>query len=353
MAQPSWLENLKIDRYARNTPDAYASSPEQLARYLTQPYPRDRDKVRVIFAWVAQHIGYDLRPPVANVTRSAFQAPQQVLLRRKAVCEGYSNLFGELCRQAGLQAEVIHGYARQGGLSGSAAHSWNAVHLDGEWKLLDVTWSAGYMDLEGKYQPHFQDRYYLTDPRQFVQEHLPYDPLWQLLYRPLSLADFQRPAPPPALDKGPIAFHFPDTLARVAGMDAVAAQEAALRRMIAFDPGNESARTNLATLQLQQAATYAQLAIEHLRDYQFLTSWGRRSHRVLRSETSVLSLLDRAEEHLHQMLHLYRHIHPNLPAHRETMKKNEEMVRHNLDFIASERKFLQEHLQVEHLPEKK
>jgi transglutaminase-like putative cysteine protease len=350
-AQPAWWHHHKIDRYARTTPETHTASPEQLARYLTLPYSRDRDKARAVFAWVAQHIAYDTKAPVAHVHRAALQAPRQVLQHRKAVCEGYANLFQELCRLAGLRAEVVNGYARQAGLADLGSHAWNALLLDGEWKLLDVTWSAGFVNGEGKYQPYFRDTYFLVGPEQFVREHLPYDPVWQLLYRPLSLQDFNQP-PGSVLSRGPVTFHYPDTLARMARLDAQGAEEASLRRIIWFDPANRPAQINLTRLQLRKAGHYATLGTEQLQSYLSLTSVGGVRLRGMGSGSSVRRLLDRAEEHFNHMLCLYGSIHTDLPHYRGLMKANEEMARHNLAFIQTEREFWQKRYLVDQLPQK-
>jgi hypothetical protein len=350
-AQPGWRQSRKIDRYARNTPEAFTASPEELSRYLTAPYSQDHEKARSLFAWIAHHIAYDPNPPIAEVVRAVGQTPQQVLENRKAVCEGYSRLFRELCKHAGLRAEVITGYARQTGLSEMGGHAWNAVYLDGEWKLLDVTWAAGYRTTEGNFERNYRDNYFLTAPEQFVREHWPYDPVWQLLYRPLSLDQFQAQLLPTP-SKGPALFHFPDTLASIASLTPEAAKEASLRRIIRFDPANQVARIDLTALLVNRASHHATLATEQLRTYLFLTSLSRISHRTLRSETSVIVLLDQAEEHYNQMLFLYRRIRTDLPQYLEIMRQNEAMAHQNLSYIQTEREFLQKNFQVGQLRER-
>jgi transglutaminase-like putative cysteine protease len=64
------------------------------------------EKTRIIHDWEALNISYDF---------SAFfsgQIPPQdagsVLESRKAVCEGYSNLFKAMCGRAGVACAVIH-----------------------------------------------------------------------------------------------------------------------------------------------------------------------------------------------------------------------------------------------------
>lgn len=51
-----------------------------------------------------------------------------------AVCEGYSKLFQYLCYCVGINATPVYGTSQ------GQAHMWNAVQLDGQWYMVDVTW---------------------------------------------------------------------------------------------------------------------------------------------------------------------------------------------------------------------
>ena len=92
---------------------------------------------------------------------------------------------------------------------------WNAVLVDGEWRLLDVVWAscslvrrrvAGWslIDVDGeRFTKEQEDEapgeksyttnefFFLTDPDRFICTHLPDDPLWQLLPHPLSVVQFE------------------------------------------------------------------------------------------------------------------------------------------------------------------
>jgi hypothetical protein len=56
----------------------------------------------------------------------------------------------------------------------------NAIYLGGEWYLLDVAWSAGYVR-RAKYVQEFTDQYFLARPKRFIMDHYPITPHWQLL----------------------------------------------------------------------------------------------------------------------------------------------------------------------------
>ena len=121
--------------------------------------------------------------------------PEDVLLSGRAVCEGYSGAFELLGGLAGLDVVTIHGYAkgydyREGTHFRQTNHAWNAVRIDGSWRLIDATWGAGYVR-DGRFVKQLEDYFFLPAPEALAYTHLPADPRWALLPRPLTLAEFE------------------------------------------------------------------------------------------------------------------------------------------------------------------
>jgi transglutaminase/protease-like cytokinesis protein 3 len=181
-----------IDSYARRTPDSYARSAKTLSTYLTAPARSDFAKVRSIYAWIMSHIRYDYAGYSAFVEEYEPASVTQTLRTRRAVCTDFAVLFKHLLVSAGIQAVTIRGYSRRGDVQAGfplreVDHEWNAVRIDGDWYLFDLTW-ASTSGQHGK--PN--DFYFLTDPQAFIAQHFPSDSRWQLLDRPVSKADFDR-----------------------------------------------------------------------------------------------------------------------------------------------------------------
>ena len=70
-----------------------------------------------------------------------------MLRRRKAVCSGYAALFEHLAREAGLEAVTIRGHSK-GFMAGTHQdselnHAWNAVKIEGQWRLLTAPGAPG------------------------------------------------------------------------------------------------------------------------------------------------------------------------------------------------------------------
>ena len=99
-----------------------------------------------------------------------------------------------MCQRANIPCYVVPGYSK--GINRNNAdfrrgdHAWNAVKIDDRWHLLDVTWGSGGLNDQFKFVRKFNEAYFLTAPAAFVQDHLPLDPMWQLMDCPVDLAAF-------------------------------------------------------------------------------------------------------------------------------------------------------------------
>lgn len=186
-----------VDSHATNVPPAKARNLEELTHYLTAAYEQPRLKARAIYRWLAHNIAYDVEAFRANGGRGLDFTPAAVLKKRKSVCEGYAQLFLAMAKIAGLEATIVRGYSKGFGYYvgkkfDRTDHAWNAVKLEDTWQLLDATWGAGIVTNEIKFEKKFKDYYFCTPPELFIFDHLPEDPKWQLLEKPLSKEQFAR-----------------------------------------------------------------------------------------------------------------------------------------------------------------
>jgi hypothetical protein len=107
-------------------------------------------------------------------------------------------LFKHLCDLAGVQVEIIEGYAKgygykEGQKFQEPNHAWNAINLEGSWYLCDVTWASGISDdYMGSNRNIDLDGYFMVKPEQFILTHLPEDPSWQLLGEKKTLKEFEK-----------------------------------------------------------------------------------------------------------------------------------------------------------------
>ena len=186
----------KIDNYAINAPLSAEYSIKSLAAYLAKPGQNEREKARSIFRWIAENIDYNAE---GLSTGSGVNVDSKdLLISRKSACDGYSDIFQSLASEAGLESARISGYGKGYGyqpgkkFNESSNHAWNAVKINGSWYLIDCTWGAGYINDDKKYVRKFDDHYFMTSPSEFIFDHFPDNPSWQLLNNPISKSKFEQ-----------------------------------------------------------------------------------------------------------------------------------------------------------------
>ena len=136
-----------LDEIAKSVPESETASMERLVNYL-KPYANNEiSKTRLIFIWMATHIQYD--DDGYNSGHYAATNGESVFKNRSSVCAGYSALFESLALLMGLECVSINGYAKGYSSRNNQSytqtnHAWNAVKINGAWKLIDVTWGSGY-----------------------------------------------------------------------------------------------------------------------------------------------------------------------------------------------------------------
>lgn len=167
---------------------------QQVVKALLEGVDDQVRQARILHDWIALNIAYDAQ--AFSTGRIPDQSPAGVLTGRKAVCEGYSMLFLEMCSLARIKCVSVSGYGRGCGCDPLVPevalprnHAWNAVFLLGNWYLVDVTWDAGYVSAERGglvFNKRYSTAYFLLDPGFMAYSHLPMQPMWQLLDPPLS-----------------------------------------------------------------------------------------------------------------------------------------------------------------------
>ena len=160
-------------------------------------FPDTMNRLRAAYLWVTSAIRYDCEGLKNKNSRWALN---MVLKSRKAVCAGYVNVFRNLCDAAGIECVDVNGYGRSGlesllvkTESFAPNHTWNAVKVGGEWKLIDVTWASGYTSEDcSEFTFRRNDAYFCADPVRFGWDHFPKDSDWQLLATPIGWEEFHR-----------------------------------------------------------------------------------------------------------------------------------------------------------------
>lgn len=169
---------------------------EQLTDLINQDFSLQDEKARAIFTWISYNIDYDVDAESSLQKRYSFSDSTQIasierkirdkwakncVKEGKAECEGYATLYKCLCDRVGVECLIVPGNTKRsenhiGNPELKVNHAWNAVKINGEWKFVDVTWGAGYIDYStNTFHRIFDDSYFLSDPDRYFYNHFPKD----------------------------------------------------------------------------------------------------------------------------------------------------------------------------------
>ena len=103
---------IKVSAVVDTIPKTYKSSYKVLARKLCDSLKGEEEKAKAIALWIIKNIDYDVKMYEKGNFKK--QKSNEVLKKRKGICEGYSNLFKDMCEQVGVRAYVVTGYSKAG-----------------------------------------------------------------------------------------------------------------------------------------------------------------------------------------------------------------------------------------------
>jgi hypothetical protein len=123
----------------------------------------------------------------------------EAFTRKIGLCDEYSNIMSQFCKAANIPNYKVTGYVKYsnfnpGDTFTEANHAWNAIYLDSSWILCDIFWSTVALTTDKRSEPHFLKRletnYFLGHPTDFINDHLPADPIFQFSNHPIVFNSF-------------------------------------------------------------------------------------------------------------------------------------------------------------------
>lgn len=179
-----------VDKVALQLAETDSHKTDDIARYINAHFNTPDDKARAIFCWITNNIAYDVENMCkVNLYQNTNDIVERTLNTRKGICMSYTELFNAIATKAGLKSFAVQGYTKQNNKVDILPHAWNAVQIGSEWYLIDATWGAGYVQ-NGKFVRHIENGNFKVNPRQFINTHIPFDPLWQMLDYTVINQDF-------------------------------------------------------------------------------------------------------------------------------------------------------------------
>ena len=119
--------------------DAKAAFEQAINLMLARLSPEmsEYEKEKALHDMLASQIVYDSNRETAPNAHNAYGA----LVEGRAVCEGYAESLQCLLHRVGIQSVEIFGYGINPTTGIGEPHAWNAVRIDGEYYLVDLTWN--------------------------------------------------------------------------------------------------------------------------------------------------------------------------------------------------------------------
>ena len=154
-----WLNIASADDFsfmqrAVQTPDMNAQNIKMLSKYLTAPYDKDYDKLKIIAYWIATHIAYDRYKYNDNgLNKKETQVTYDILKVRTGICSEFAQLFAQMAEAAGVKVMYVTGYVLEGQKQiktsyrlkdmPDVGHAWNEAEIDGRKFFIDTTFMTG------------------------------------------------------------------------------------------------------------------------------------------------------------------------------------------------------------------
>lgn len=153
------------------------TNPASLATgFVCRPYKSDVQRLRAIFTWVSEKITWeeDFDGDVDS---------RRVIQTKRGCAEEVAVLVMEMCAAVGIHAEIIRGYLKTPGevpelnVLPRSNHWWNAVIVDGEWRIMDCSLAAPSNPKRGLYSTHggqlSESWWFLARPTEICWTHVP------------------------------------------------------------------------------------------------------------------------------------------------------------------------------------
>ena len=191
------MQNIDIsthDKYKQLKNQQVLSLSDLINKILSKT-PNKKEQLQILLLWFSDNMKADsIRffeggNPLSN---------SEAFTKRIGLCDEYSNILSAFCKAANIPNYKVAGYVKYPSFSPGdtfteANHAWNAINVDSSWILCDLFWSTVALTAE---TTHFVKRtetnYFLGHPIEFINDHLPSDPIFQFSDHPISLSSFTK-----------------------------------------------------------------------------------------------------------------------------------------------------------------
>lgn len=189
------IDSAVVNKFSTADLDAVATV-EDLANQISILSTDKTEQMQLLLLWAHKNMEAD---SVRFFHGGPRVTAEEAFTIRKGLCEDYSAMVNAFCRALGIPELRIEGYVRPLGFKAKSTltignHVWNAVYIDSQWLLCDLFWSTSIMRSSSQTIPGFErklsKKYYLSSSSDFIDTHLPLDPVFQFTDYPIKLEAF-------------------------------------------------------------------------------------------------------------------------------------------------------------------
>jgi hypothetical protein len=243
-----------IDKIVMEIPYSQTNTTDDIASYINNHFDAENKKIRAAYAWVGANIKYN-KDSVYRVILNEDREKKvtYALKRRSGVCENFAAIFSDICTKCGIKSFVIEGYTRQDGFVNKSGHVWCGAFINNNWFLYDPTWDASLVNT-GMLINHVRSDYFQISPADFIQTHMPYDPLFQFLNYPISYKEFSNDNTAPVNHK--IYFNYEDSIAVYEKQNSLEQYNASILRIESTGAPVSFIDTKMKQLKMEKEVIY-------------------------------------------------------------------------------------------------
>lgn len=315
--------------------------------FVNNTFKNSVDRARAYYTWIALNIKFDedfrgsssyflikdLRSKeiVSNRAVQAFES-------RMAASEGIADLMQKLCESSNIKCYTVAGYfKRPDNTISDMSFVWNVLCIDSSWVQLDASMANGYLNDNYKFIQYPMKNYFCLPAAEFIKDHFPHDPMWQLLNHPYDMQAFIRAK----YDAAPSNINsYNDSLKLYEQKTLLQQQEIDIMRYFKYETNPDLMSRNVENYNYDKAADKMEIAIQYFDKYLEIGK-NKLSKYPLTSDWKVAkNYLDKTEFYLKQVEvmsekltfistdgdDVYKALRFNLRSNLEALQKNKDYM---------------------------
>jgi len=195
LSNPSFSHVDKAARFITSLPSSITAA-VLATGYICRPYRSSAQRLRAIFIWCAERISWEEDVNSDVFDHQTAVDTRRVIQTKRGSSREISALVVEMCSAIGIQADMVQGYLKTPGedLDLDAAtrpnHFWNAILVDGEWRMMDTSLASPTNPKRSLYSgvstSIAEAWYFLAKPSQMCWTHIPVEDVQQRMVPSIS-----------------------------------------------------------------------------------------------------------------------------------------------------------------------